>query len=340
MTYTSVAKIANIRCKLHKVLPAVYDESLSYLEQLAKLTYKVNETIDATNTLNDNVEALNDSVNELNDRVTAVEGEIDGFEAEINKRIAELELALKQQINVAITDMQKQVDTKLGEVDGKISELDRRVTEMEEYVRTTLDNLIRQFQELIQTEIDKINELYQSFEDEMRKYVVDTVNELIADIPDLTTIYVIDPTTGKLAKVQDALIHVFEFNLYYALTCDEYNKLQLTCDDITHIVYKSIPRGMSCYGWLHDAKKVLENQVSVTLAKDWVDPNIVAKKYTTGADCWVKDNVDLNMSMWAWSGCFTSDEIITLGFSCDDIIAFNIDCENYILRANEIMISA
>lgn len=340
MTYTSVAKIANIRCKLHKVLPAVYDESLSYLEQLAKLTFKVNETIDATNALNDNVTVLNDDVFNLNKRVEAVEGEIAGFEAEINQRIAELEVELKAQIDTALTDMENQVDAKLGEVDGKINELDNRVTEIEKYVRTTIENLIRQFHELMQAEIDRLNELYESFEADMKKYVQDTINELIEQIPDLTNIYVIDPTTGKLMKVQDSLNNVFYFNLYKAFTCDEYNKLGLTCEQITHFVYNFVPRGLSCYGWLHDAKDVLKNQVDVSVAKTWVDQNLIGKNFITGKDCWVKDNVDLNMSMWAWSGCFTSDEIVTNGFNCDEIIAFNIDCENYVQRANEIMISA
>ena len=60
MAYLSVDKIAVIRLQLHKVLPAVYDESLSYLEGLSKLTYKLNETIGAVNALNDNVDTLND----------------------------------------------------------------------------------------------------------------------------------------------------------------------------------------------------------------------------------------------------------------------------------------
>ena len=340
MTYTSVAKIANIRCKLHKVLPAVYDESLSYLEQLAKLTFKVNETIEATNALNDNVTSLNDDVFNLNKRVEAVEGEIDGFEAEINQRVNELEVELRGEINTAISDMQNQVDNKMAEVDGKINELDTRVTEIEIYVQTTVDNLIHQFHEMIQYEIERLNELYHSFEDEMRQYVEDTVNELIANIPDLTNIYVIDPTTGKLLKVQDAINNIFYFNLSNAFTCDEYNKLGLTCDQINTIMYNGVPIGLTVYGWLHDAKKVIENQVSASVAKNFVNKNIVAKNYLTGEDCWVKDNVDLNMSQLAWSGCFTSDEINTNGFSCDEIIAFNIDCENYVQRANEIMISA
>ena len=340
MTYTSVAKIANIRCKLHKVLPAVYDESLSYLEQLAKLTFKVNETIEATNSLNDNVTVLNDDVFNLNNRVATVEGEIAGFEAEINQRVDALEIELKSQIDTAISDMENQVDSKMIEVDGKINELDTRVSEIEIYVQTTVDNLIHQFHEMVQIEIERLNELYQSFETEMKQYVEDTVNELIENIPDLTNIYVIDPSSGKLVKVQDSLTNVFYFNLTKAFTCDEYNKLGLTCEQITHFVYNFVPRGLSCYGWLHDAKDVLENQVDVSIAKTWVDPNLISKNFITGEDCWVKDNVDLNMSMWAWGGCFTSDEIVTNGFSCDDIIAFNIDCENYVRRANEIMISA
>lgn len=340
MTYTSVAKIANIRCKLHKVLPAVYDESLSYLEQLAKLTFKVNETIEATNALNDNVTVLNDDVFKLNQRVEAVEGEIAGFEAEINQRVDALERELQSQIDTAISDMENQVDSKMNEVDVKINELDTRVSEIEIYVQTTVENLIHQFHDMIQTEIERLNELYESFEAEMKQYVEDTVNELIENIPDLTNIYVIDPTSGELIKVQDAINNIFYFNLANAFTCDEYNQLHLTCNQINSLRYNGVARGLTVYGWLHDAKRVIENQVSASIAKNFVNKNIVAKNYLTGEDCWVKDNVDLNMSMWAWSGCFTSDEIVTNGFSCDEIIAFNIDCETYVQRANEIMISA
>jgi hypothetical protein len=194
--------------------------------------------------------------------------------------------------------------------------------------------------ELLQAEVDRINALYDSFEVEMKEYVDDAIAEALKEIPDLTNIYVVDPISGKLVKVQEAISNIFYFNLANAFTCDEYNKLKLTCNQINRLMHNGVPIGLSCYEWMHDARKIILNQVDASVVKNFVNKNIVAKNYLTGEDCWVKDNVDLNMSMWAWSGCFTSDEIVTNGLSCDEIIAFNIDCENYVQRANEIMISA
>lgn len=330
--YTSVEKIAHVRLLCHHVLPAVYDESLSYLEGLAKLTFKVNESIKAVNALNDNVDVLNDSVTELNDRVTTVEGEIDGFEKEVTKRVAQLEWELKETINQSINDMENRVD-------ASIADLNTRMTELENYVSSTVDGLVKEVKDLIAEELEKIQLLYDSLEVELRQYVEDTVNQLIADIPDLTTIYVTDPTTGRVTKVEDALKHVFEANLDYALTVDEFNALGLTCVQLNDLVVHGVVRGMTCSEWLLEAKKILEDYVPLSIAKEWVDPHLIDKNVLTGSDCWIEDAIHINTSMWAWSGCFTCDEIVTNNFNCDTIIGFNISCEDYVLRANEIMVA-
>lgn len=337
MAYISVDKIAIIRLQLHKVLPAVYDESLSYLEGLSKLTYKLNETIGAVNALNDNVDTLNDSVVELNDRVTAVEGEIDGFEAEINRRIVELEAELTGKIDTAISDMETEVDTKLGEVDAKLEDMDERITAMETYVEETVSRLVTEFRAIISAEIERINELYMSFEAEMKQYVEDTVNELIQNIPDLTNIYVISPASGKLVKVQVAINEVFDFNLNYALTCDEINELGLTCNEINSLMVDSIPRGFTVREWLHDAKKLLMKILPVNKIEKWLEPHSLERGYLTGVKDWLYKNVDLNADMWLWSGCYTCNELVTMGKTCDEIIAYNMSCDDYLLRGNAIM---
>ena len=337
MAYISVDKIAVIRLQLHKVLPAVYDESLSYLEGLSKLTYKLNETIGAVNALNDNVDTLNDSVVELNDRVTAVEGEIDGFEAEINQRIAELEVDLTNKIDTAISDMETEVDTKLSEVDTKLDDMESRITAMETYVEETVDRLIREFRAIISAEIERITELYNSFEAEMKQYVEDTVNELIQNIPDLTNIYVVSPASGKLMKVQDALNEVFDFHLYYALTCDEFNSLGLTINECNSLMVNSIPRGFTIHEWLHDAKKLLMNILPVAKIEKWLEPHSIERGYLTGIKDWLYKNVDLNASMWEWSGTFTCNELASLGLTIDELNAYNITCADYILKGNTII---
>lgn len=338
MSYTTVDKIAFIRLQLHKVLPAVYDESLSYLEGLAKLTYKVNETIEAVNGLNDNVDLLNDSVTELNSRVTAVEGEIDGFEAEINKRIAELEEDVNAKVDTAISSMETEVDSKLAEVDVKLVDMDNRISAMEVYVQTTVDKLITDFTALINEEIRRINELYLSFEGEMRQYVIDTVNELIQNIPDLTNIYVISPASGQLVKVQVAINEIFDFNLYNALTCDEINELGFTCNELNSLMVDSLPRGFTVREWLHDAKKLLMKILPVAKIEKWLQPHSVEYGVLNGIKDWLYKNVEVNTSMWAWSGCFTCNELITLGKTCDELIAYGLSCDEYVLKANTVIV--
>ena len=338
MSYISVDKIAVIRLKLHKVLPAVYDESLSYLEGLSKLSYKLNETIGAVNALNDNVDTLNDSVVELNDRVTAVEGEIDGFEAEITKRIAELETSLTSKIDTAIDGMEAEVNEKLGEVDTKLNDMDARIEDMEQYVQETVTQLTEDFRAIISAEIARINELYLSFEGEMRQYVEDTVNELIQNIPDLTNIYVISPASGQLVKVQVAINEIFDFSLYNALTCDEYNSFEFSCDDVNSLMVNSMPRGFTVREWLHDAKQLLIKIMPVEKIEKWLQPNSVVFGYLNGVKDYLYKNVDLNATMWEWGGTFTCNELVTLGKSCDEIIAYDISCADYMLKGNTIMV--
>ena len=338
MAYLSVDKIAVIRLQLHKVLPAVYDESLSYLEGLSKLTYKLNETIGAVNALNDNVDTLNDSVTEINDRVTAVEGEIDGFEAEITRRIAELEVSLTNKIDTAISDMETEVDTKLDEVDTKLDDMEQRITAMETYVEETVDRLTREFRAIINAEIERITELYNSFEAEMKQYVEDRVNEVIQNIPDLTNIYVVSPASGKLMKVQEAINEVFDFHLYNALTCDEFNELGFTCNELNSLVVDYIPRGFTVREWLHDAKKLLMGILPVAKIEKWLQPHSLERGYLTGIKDWLYKNVDLNADVWLWSGTFTCDELASLGKTCDEIIAYNMSCEEYMMSGNAIMV--
>ena len=331
MAYLSVDKIAVIRLQLHKVLPAVYDESLSYLEGLSKLTYKLNETIGAVNALNDNVDVLNDKVVELNDRVTAVEGEIDGFEAEITQRIAELETELNNNIDTAIADMNAQID-------GRLSSIELRIAQMETYVTETINGLIRSFQAIIAEEIKRLNDMYSIFEEEMRQYVVAKIDELIAQIPDLTNIYVVGPASGKLMKVQNALDEVFAFNLYNALTCDEFNELGFTCNELNSLMVDGLPRGFTVWEWLHDAKKLLIKILPINKIEKWLQPNSVVRGYLSGVKDWLYKNVDLNANVWLWSGTFTCDELVTIGKSCDEIITYNMSCDDYLMNGNAIMV--
>lgn len=56
-----------LRFWCQKVLPLVYDDSLSYLEVLCKIKYKMNEIIDNANTTNETIQELKNAVAKINE---------------------------------------------------------------------------------------------------------------------------------------------------------------------------------------------------------------------------------------------------------------------------------
>ena len=336
MGYMIVDKIHNIRFLCKKVLPAVYNDSLSYMEGLAKLTKKLNESIDAVNALNDNVGVLNESVIDLNARVTSVEDTLNGVLDEIRKELDEV-----------IAGYDDKIDAKLAEVDAELVNVDARVTALEEGIdakfaefESEINKAIHDLTLLVNEEISIINELYKTFEQDMKDYVEEKIREALEQIPDLTNVFVIDPTTGKLSKIQDAINNIFIFSAYNAFTVDELNELGMSIDDAKRIMVKSIPRGMTIYEWLRDAKKVLLTQVLPSVAEKFAYPHTFVFDYLSGSKVWHDRNVDINQQLIAASGCYCCDEIVTLGFSCDEIIGFDVTCFEYVMRANKLMVRA
>ena len=334
MAYLDVAKLTHIRFMCHKVMPAVYDESLSYLEGLAKLTFKLNETIDNVNALDDNVEYLNDSVIDINDRVIVMEHTLDTFLSDIEKEFEEL-----------TKKYDAEIDAKLKEVDDEMVEIDARVTALEDSLdakfiefEARINALIRDLTILVNAELKVIRDMYTLFEIQMKEYVEEEIKKALEQIPDLTNIYVIDPSTGKLSKVQDAINNIFDFSLYYAFTIDEVNELGMSIDEVNKIIVNYIPKGMSVRQWLHDAKKILLTQVDVIKAKKFAYPHSFVFDYLKGILVWHDKNVDLNNQLISVAGCYSCDELNTLAFTIDEVNDFNITCANYNLKGNMIMV--
>lgn len=324
--YTIIDKIASIRVCCTKILPAVYGESLSYMEAIAKLCYKVNETINAVNGLNDNVDVLNDSVIELNNRLTAVEGEIDGFEQAVNQRFNELE-----------TSINASVDAKLAEVDKTINDVKAEQEKFEHDVTNRINNLEQTLTTIINDELAYLNQRYASLAEDLRKYVEEKVEEAISDIPDLTTIYVIDPTTGTLAKVQDAINNIFYFELIEALTIDEYNRLQLTVNELNGLMVDSIPRGFTIKEWLTRAKYLLVKQLDIARVDFLAYPHSAVWDYLAGNKVWHNRNVDINQMLIQIAGGYSCGELNSLSITMQDIEDAEISCINYVLNANAVL---
>ena len=82
--YTGQGKL---RFWCQKVLPLVYDDSLSYYELLGKVVEYLNNTIEDVSACEDNITALRDAFVQLQDYVNEV---LDGFDAEVERVIDEM----------------------------------------------------------------------------------------------------------------------------------------------------------------------------------------------------------------------------------------------------------
>lgn len=93
--YTGKGNIEKLRFWCFKVLPLVYDDSLSYMEVLCKVKNKLNEMIES-------MTELSDTVKELQDAVAQIQHWIDTFDTSvIEKWISE---HLANSIYVEIND--------------------------------------------------------------------------------------------------------------------------------------------------------------------------------------------------------------------------------------------
>ena len=84
--FSTPAPIGGFKMWCQKVLPLVYDDSLSYYEVLCKVTAYLNDVIEHVNMANDNVESLREAYNKLQEYVNNYFYNLD-VQDEINKKL-------------------------------------------------------------------------------------------------------------------------------------------------------------------------------------------------------------------------------------------------------------
>lgn len=306
-----------IRFHCYKVIPLVYDESLSYYEQLCKVLHSLNSAIAAINDIND---AISD-ISKLPIKVAELENEIVSFEANVNN--------LLEQMNNTLEDY----DTRFNEYDNRFNELEDKLTKeinnnvkaLKDYIDETLGNIENEIRTIIQQEIEQIYIDVDRIEAALVDKFEQEIQKLIDSIPDLTNIQVISPVSGKLTKVQNALDELFMNTRYNALTVDEFNHLHLSINECNKLLYRSIPTGWSIITWLTKAKELLDKNLKHRMANaitgEWQD---------------FKKSIEENTDMLRVCGCLTVSEFGDLGLTVDAFNNVGATCEELAWRSNRI----
>lgn len=174
--------IDKIRYWCHKILPLVYDDSLSYYEFLCKMNAKLNEVIDTTNGL---VEAWERFQAELEkaweDYKSALTAEWTDYRAEMDLKYSTLvgtvntEInAMKTDISTFKTDITNQITTFEAKVDGDYAEFTTRI---EEKINTFIAKYNAEIAKIPDEITTLVNAWWQN-EENYNKLVIDVANAI------------------------------------------------------------------------------------------------------------------------------------------------------------------
>ena len=305
-----------IRFHCYKVLPLVYDEALSYYEQICKIAKSLNETIIAVNDLNDAVSDIKTGYVNLNDRVTLLENTIGDIEKNVNDTLT--------LINETIANY----DIRFNELEDELTrKIDNNVKALKDYVDEALADVEKQVRIIVESELQEIYDNIDKLEVELIERIDAEIRKLIASIPDLTTIEVINPVTGQLSKVQNAIDDLFMNTRYNALTVDEFNHLHLSVEECNKLLYHSAPTGWSIIIWLTEAKELLDKSLKHRMANPF-----------TGVWQDFKNNIEKNTDLLRVCGCLTVDEYAAHNYTVDDFNNFGITCEQLAWESNRIFV--
>lgn len=142
--YNPIGKFPN-HIFIPKIVPLVYDDTLSYYEFLCKVLNKLNEAIETLNTLGKKVDLLEKAVRQIQLKINEFEGRISQNEADITYLkgvVIDLNNAING-INTAIDNIENQVEdntTNIGLINTSISTINSTISDIQDAI-ANLDNV-------------------------------------------------------------------------------------------------------------------------------------------------------------------------------------------------------
>lgn len=155
-------KVPNIHYWTQRVLPCVFDESLSYVEKINKLE-----------------EEFNNLINDYNDFGQNVVTEINTFEEETTNQINTFIQQITNEINTFKSDITNQLNTFETTITNRQTAFETRILELTQEFETTINNDIATFKQTITTQQEE-------FENRVNSDI-NTMQEVVNEIPNTVT---------------------------------------------------------------------------------------------------------------------------------------------------------
>lgn len=180
-------------------IPSVYSNKQSYYECLCYIGYKVNECIDAINGFTDAYKQYTD------EKIAGLKDYIDNLNTDIYKHIAEVEKNIRKDMNAKDTELDEKINKVQTQLLDKISTLNILIYDLNAETRAHIDTEVRK--------------LY------------DYINDYVPN-----NMEVLNPVKGYYTSLNQALGDMYDNLRYYALTCNEFDSLNLTCTEFDNLL--------------------------------------------------------------------------------------------------------
>lgn len=254
MSYTNLTKF-KFWCQ--KVLPLVYDDSLSYYEVLCKVVKYLNTTIEAVNDLADTITNYDELINSLNETYKTMQADLTALTNTVGSNYTELKQLISD-TNSAIDELKEQLEAEINANIDSINTINATIAILKAADSTLQDNIdaLANVVNLNYADLDsKITVLSQEVHNgtviaELRtmiKELQNKINNLTYDVYN----YVLDKRVS------------FDYNNYViyehmgnALTSQQYCELGLTADEyaqygIRALDYLKFSRDLLRYDWVY-----------------------------------------------------------------------------------------
>lgn len=257
---TAVENVTKLRFWCQKVLPLVYDDSLSYYEVLCKTVTKINELRDA---VENDVERLDAKDEELDGKITAVQNEIDTFEQsvidafnqykeETDKNFAQLKQELTDAYDELEASFKKQFADMQADFTKQFGQLYNTITQVKDEVDAEM-KLIEQKISQMRDEIQSIRELTRLLNSQTVAYVDSEIEKLRKEIPEL--IYTVkSPIDRHEETIQEAFDELFGALSYGSYTAEQFDEQDYTAEewdnfDLTAYEFDTAGKDMTAIPW-------------------------------------------------------------------------------------------
>lgn len=292
------------RCQ--KVLPLVYDDSLSYYEVLCKVQKKTNDLIHNVNEFFEWATQHESDYDALVKRVARVENEIDTFEYQIQLEFAQL----KEEQKEAFDEQTRMLNQKLvefkAEIDRTLADLRNQFT----LLKRSVEQDIAQMKVEIAREMARLSNLIDANNQYIFKYVETTLQEFIDNFPEMADVPVYNPVRGGTTTLQRCINDLYSVACVNGITCTQFDTLGITASEFDAL-------GLTAQEFDQ------EGYVKLGYPDErWYMLSPFTGEYT------LVQNVVMDLAHFHMTG-LTAEEFDDLGYDCDAFDATNITAFNF-----------